>query len=941
MDSKNLSENSNNERLSCSNLAELNELSLDSIIQSLNERYLSNSFYTEASKNTLIALNPCKQISELYSNELVQLYHQHFSSNPTAHIPPHIFKYAARTWHLVTQRKTQQNQAILVSGESGSGKTETIKYIMSYFANVSNSPRAKRIEESLLSANVILEAFGNSNTALNSNSSRFGKYIQLYFEPESSSNENYLNSARITTYLLEKTRSLNQLATASSNFHIFYHILNGCNELEREEWHLTSKLISKYELINIDSDFKLSLIKSSFNELNLSSEFNDLIGLISFIAHLNCCCLFSTSGNNNDKANCLIELNESDLHEHFEYAAELLGFGSDQLKTYLLVQEININKFADKKNSTTTTIIKKQCGLNEVERRKTSLIKSVYEEIFKWLVQKINEKLAHGAANDETKLHIGLLDIYGFENLNEMNCLEQLCINYANEKLQQCFLKSYFKLSQQDYISESIEWKTLDFDDNLHLLNVLEANNDCLFNIINEQTILLKKKHDSNSNKLNESFFIKLNHTFDKSKHIILGSNMIMQRYLNPDLVNNNNCSFMIKHYVGCVEYNINNILVKNNDQIPDDLISFLSKSRNKFLTSELFRAHMNNSSLKKKRKSSLTVLSQFKKDLDALISKLDSSQINYIRCIKPNHDLKKKNASDFCFDIDLVSRQLKACGIISIINMTKFEFNNKFNYYEFMNMYMPLLYLIKNHSKKEKIYFSKTTTTATISPLNQNYELFKNTDSTNLIKYLNNYLKFKKISNSSSTKERRGERKEKESKISIHQQSNFNSDLRNNYYFDVDDDDDNNTRTKNLDSNYLKIFKSMSVYIIDYTLLNLNNIVRMFPTEKACNGNLNCDEKKFEILSECKSSELYRIGLTKIFFKSNLSEYLNKCLDVILNESALKIQAKWRSYKKKLLFNKNFNSIRHKKNWCNKVSKNSKEIRYLLEANINLKLLF
>ena len=273
---------------------------------------------------------------------------------------------------------------------------------------------------------------------------------------------------------------------------------------------------------------------------------------------------------------------------------------------------------------------------------------------------------------------IGLLDIYGFENL-ENNCLEQLCINYANEKLHQCFIESHFKLAQQDYISESIEWKPIKFDDNIWLLNLLEKNNDCIFNLINEESILKREVRLKNSN--SGVLLTKINTTLN-------------ERNLKRTKRNNN---FVIKHYAGCVTYNAQHLIYKNNDHMPDDLPSFLMKSSNNFLKNEIlenfFHKHNNDDENKTNfnKKKSFTVLSKFKRNLDNLLKELKSSEINYIRCIKPNHQMKSNY-----FDENLVRKQLEACGIVSILNISEHDFAHKYFYIEFLHKYMSIIYLFK-----------------------------------------------------------------------------------------------------------------------------------------------------------------------------------------------------------------------------------------------------
>jgi myosin heavy subunit len=408
---------------------------LDHIIEILKTKYNSCSYYSDASKNTLIALNPCESKPSLYSESIMNLYREwsvsSFSSRFTKPFPPHIFKYAAVAWKILTSNQKKSNQTLLVSGESGSGKTKSINFIMSYFVYVSNTRNSKNIESILLSTNPILEAFGNASTKLNENSSRFGKYIQLFFS------DSNLVSAHIVTYLLEKTRSLNEFncrTTGSNrNFHVFYECVLGANDLERNEWHLTQTLIDKYLNLNLMASkyvAKLSLLKLSFSELDIFCFFNDTLKLVSAIAHLNCCSIFDG-----------LTHFEKTSTEHLELASKLLGFDIKDLENYMLVHELKIN-YGKKKdsyqhltnsgasfkngNSNKTrkclllllngptksqenlkkiTILKKHCNSNEIKQRLNCLIKLIYTEMFKWIVNKINVRL-NGPNFDDYKLSI-------------------------------------------------------------------------------------------------------------------------------------------------------------------------------------------------------------------------------------------------------------------------------------------------------------------------------------------------------------------------------------------------------------------------------------------------------------------------------------------------------------------------------------------------------
>ena len=561
--------------------------------------------------------------------------------------PAHIYKHAADAWNMIKHVHNMQqsnDQTILVSGDSGSGKTRSINFIIQYYSYITSATKKSiQIKNILLKTNLILESFGNAKTALNDNSSRFGKYIKLYFCPIN----NELVSANLITYLLEKTRSVNCPMDKSFNFHIFYELLFGSNESERIKFLLDNKLIKKYTndsiIDNLAFAKKLNQLKLSFKLIDLDVE--KIFGVISALAHLNCC-LFTS------------ELNISlETKQHLQNAANLLHFDLAELINYLLVHVLSIS---NRQND----LIKIPCNLNQIIMRKNSLIKLIYNELFKYLVKAINKKLEF-----DTNRHncIGLLDIYGFESIDNANSLEQLCINYANEKLQKIFIDSYFKLNKIEYESEfPTDYFPIDYSDNMPLLNLLESSKSSLFCLLNEQSIL--KSHDHLIN--DDQLLLKIRQTF-------VTNDLIHEPKLNCK------SEFFIRHYAGQVGYRAEFLVTKNSDLVPDDLLKFVAKST--FL-SDIVGDYVAKLTRPGHKKS--TVLSKFKKNLDNLISNLTKTNILYVRCIKPNCDLKPSY-----FNRDLVRNQLESCGIVSLLNLSKQGFINKFVYSTFAKRFLPILF--------------------------------------------------------------------------------------------------------------------------------------------------------------------------------------------------------------------------------------------------------
>ncbi len=594
-------------------LLETNDL--NESIELLKHKYLNlNEYYTEicAGSDTLISLNPFKQIPNLFSFQIMDQYDK---SEMIIDNKPHLFKYAQKAFHSIMDSET-----ILVTGESGSGKTMSVNYLMSYFAHITTASNG--IESMLLLTNPILEAFGNASTTQNENSSRFGKYIELKFNV----NAKCLSTVKLVTCLLEKTRStinIHNNSVNDRNFHIFYQMIAGANEQERTEWRLLP--LKQSDLINKSDISNWILVKKSMQSLQVP-HFNDIFKLISCLYHLN-------QNNNND-------------------SSILLGFEtSNELNRYLDFQELNISS-----NNT----VKRICSSKESRSRLEALIKLVYIQLFKWLVNSLNEcylKLINNKTNHlYTNKCIGLLDMYGFEILN-VNSFEQLCINYANEKLHQIFVNSHLKLIQEEFSNESIEWKPMLIDT---AIDIIETN---IFTILNEETMLRRDLLAPNQNQLLEK--------------ILQINEMIKQ----PKQYSTN--SFLIKHYAGYVEYSINDFIQKNKDHIPDDLIRFLMKSKNKFLHS-ILKLNSSNS-----KKISKTVIDKFRSNLNHLIDdKLNKSHVYYIRCIRTN-----ENQQANMYDSRLIRNQMQACGIHSLINLNKnFNYNHRFDYSKFNSEFYPLI---------------------------------------------------------------------------------------------------------------------------------------------------------------------------------------------------------------------------------------------------------
>jgi len=578
----------NNDEIDCKdNLIDIPFLNEPSILNAINLRFDLNKIYTYTGK-ILISVNPFKNL-ELYSEEVMKKYKR------DNNLVPHIYEIANNAY-----KNFEENQTILISGESGAGKTHATRNIMKYLAYISHKERDNiNIEEKVIQSNPILEAFGNAKTTRNDNSSRFGKFIKLQLN-----NSKELIGGKIETYLLEKIRVVSQ-SEKERNFHIFYQLLSSD---KKEKYYLED--FSKYKFLNNkyiyrcdnvedDEDFLLTLNGMrviGFTEI----EIDNIFKIISSILHI---------GNIEiiDGSICNMEL----LYK----ISKLLNIKSELIVNSLLYRFIEVQN----------EIIRIDLKSGEIDAAKNSLSMKLYEDLFTFIVRKINIKLDKGSDK-----FIGILDIFGFESFN-INRFEQLCINYTNEKLQQQFNMYIFKLEQIEYESEGIDWTEIKFPDNQECINLLAGKNS-LIDMLDEETRLPKGSSDN----------------FTKR---------FLKRYNNNKYLEGNKkyagSKFTIRHYAGEVEYTTDYFYEKNKDLISNEI---------KDLLGNIPYLKIEESSKKKK-----SVMIQFRKSLNSLMNLIDKTEPHYIRCIKPN-DMNKSNYLNRA----RVNDQLKYSGILEAIKVAR-----------------------------------------------------------------------------------------------------------------------------------------------------------------------------------------------------------------------------------------------------------------------------
>ncbi|XP_061246229.1 unconventional myosin-XIX isoform X3 [Bos javanicus] len=577
-------------------LTKVNPVTLETVLRCLQARYMADTFYTNAGC-TLVAMNPFKPVPQLYSPELMREYHA--ASQPQT-LKPHIFTVGEQTYRNVKSLIEPVNQSVVVSGESGAGKTWTSRCLMKFYAVVAASPTsweshkvAERIEQRILNSNPVMEAFGNACTLRNSNSSRFGKFIQLQLN-----GAQQMTGAAVQTYLLEKTRVACQ-APSERNFHIFYQIYKGAHAEERVRWRLPEG------------------------------------AAFSWLPHP-----------------------ERTLEGSVGTSALLLGLPEDHLLETLQIRTIRAGRGQQ--------VFQKPCSQAECNTRRDCLAKLVYARLFDWLVSVINSSIC--AAPDSWTTFIGLLDVYGFESFPN-NSLEQLCINYANEKLQQHFVAHYLRAQQEEYAVEGLEWSFVSYQDNQPCLDLIEGSPVSICSLINEECRLNRPSSAAQLQTRIESAL---------TGHPRLGHDR-----LSPEP------SFIVLHYAGPVRYRTAGLVEKNKDPVPPELTRLLQQSQDPLLK-VLFPADPEDKSQEEpsgqNRAPVLTVVSKFKASLEQLLQVLHGTTPHYIRCIKPNSQAQAQ-----IFHREEVLSQLEACGLVETIHISAAGFPIRVSHRNFMERYQLL----------------------------------------------------------------------------------------------------------------------------------------------------------------------------------------------------------------------------------------------------------
>ncbi|XLR10557.1 hypothetical protein S83_038495 [Arachis hypogaea] len=604
------------------------------VLANLRSRYDINEIYTYTG-NILIAVNPFIKLPHLYDSHMMAQY----KGAGFGELSPHPFAVADAAYRLMINEGI--SQSILVSGESGAGKTESTKLLMRYLAYMGGRAavgEGRTVEQKVLESNPVLEAFGNAKTVRNNNSSRFGKFVEIQFDQRGR-----ISGAAIRTYLLERSRVC-QLSDPERNYHCFYMLCAAPPE-DVKKYKLGNPRTFHYlnqtncfELEGVDEAKEYHDTRRAMDVVGISSEEQEAIfRVVAAILHLGN--IEFTKGQEIDSSTPKDEKSRF----HLQTAAELFMCDAKALenslcKRVIVTRDETITKWLDPESAALS---------------RDALAKIVYTRLFDWLVDKINNSIGQ---DPESKSLIGVLDIYGFESF-KTNSFEQFCINLTNEKLQQHFNQHVFKMEQEEYKKEEIDWSYIEFVDNQDVLDLIEKKPGGIISLLDEACMFPRSTH--------ETFAQKLYQTFKNHK-----------RFSKPKL---SRSDFTICHYAGDVTYQTELFLDKNKDYVIAEHQALLYASKCSFVSS-LFPPSSEESSKQSKFSS---IGSRFKQQLQALLETLSSTEPHYIRCVKPNNLLKPA-----IFENKNVLQQLRCGGVMEAIRISCAGYPTRKTFDEFVDRF-------------------------------------------------------------------------------------------------------------------------------------------------------------------------------------------------------------------------------------------------------------
>ncbi|CAC5360780.1 unnamed protein product [Mytilus coruscus] len=663
------------------NLKNLSDISEESVLSHIEKRYKDDQIYTKIG-DVLLAVNPFKELS-VYAKQVSTQYHK---TGDLTSLPPHLYSTAEEAYGLMVKDKT--SQCCVISGESGAGKSETCKLLVQHLARVTGSEEAN-LNSKINQVNPLLEAFGNAQTMINDNSSRFAKFIELMF-----SQQEKLVGAKLTEFLLEKSRVVYQ-NEGERNFHIFYWMFSGLTPEEFNLFHLHSVNAHRYvrsrfemtHLQNQENKEKFWDLKKCLGFIGFSADdIENLLLTLAAVIHIGDITFFPHS--NTDAATIA---NESKIKE----VSSMLDVSPEELSSALVAEY----------TTTRGEQIKKDRTVQQASDCRDALAKAIYSRLFSWIVNGINQ-LVEPTYYSIEQCNVGILDIFGFENF-KVNSFEQICINLANEQMQNFTNEHLFNKEQQDCMLEGIQLVDLTYKNNQSILDTFMEKHTGVFAILDEESRFPKATDLSLAAKLHQGPGKKFSHVYKSPK--------------------DGGSTFTIVHFAGAVSYNLLGTLDKNRDTLPNSIM-YTMKTSNSLLIKDLFQSKITRTGslapsarqqrsrrnttkspfefFKKlrggktdktkqpvkpmtasERKGPATMAYHFKCSLSELMIKVQSSTPHIIRCLKPN---TTKEAMTFI--PEYVLAQLRYTGISETIKIKKFGYPYRIKFHDFVSRYKALM---------------------------------------------------------------------------------------------------------------------------------------------------------------------------------------------------------------------------------------------------------
>lgn len=615
-----------------SDLTLLSKVSNEAINENLKKRFEGAEIYTYIG-HVLVSVNPFRDLG-IYTDQVLESY----KGKNRLEMPPHVFAIAESQYY--NMKAYNENQCVIISGESGAGKTEAAKRIMQYIANVSGgeSGDIQKVKDMVLATNPLLESFGNAKTLRNNNSSRFGKYLQIHFNAQGEP-----IGADITNYLLEKTRVVGQI-TNERNFHIFYQFTKGASQQQRELFGIqkpeTYVYTSRSKCLEVDGIDDLAEFRDTLNAMQViglsQAEQDNIFRMLAAILW---------TGNlvfREDEEGYAAVADQSVV----DFMAYLL-----EVDPQSLIKAITIRILTPRNGE----VIESPANTAQATATRDALAKAIYNNLFDWIVERVNQSLK---ARVPTSNSIGILDIYGFE-IFEKNSFEQLCINYVNEKLQQIFIQLTLKAEQEEYAREQIKWTPITYFDNKVVCDLIESiRPPGIFSAMKDAT---KTAHADPA---------ACDRTFMQSINGMSNANLTPRQG-----------SFIIRHYAGDVSYTVDGITDKCKDQLLKGVQNLFQISQNKFIH-HLFPHQVDQDN----RKQPPSAGDRIRASANALVETLMKCQPSYIRTIKPN-----ENKSPVEYNVPNVLHQIKYLGLQENVRIRRAGFAYRQGFDKFVDRFFLL----------------------------------------------------------------------------------------------------------------------------------------------------------------------------------------------------------------------------------------------------------